>query len=223
MRRNDERYGALRQRVLDACLVMVRQGLVTGTSGNISARDPGADWVAVTPSGVPYDGMTPEDICIIDLLGRPIDGRHRPSSETPMHTLIYRELPGVLGVVHTHSPYALAFAVVGRPIPPVCIEAIVSGTGIPVAQYALPSTEDIGRSALAALGSHHKAVLLQNHGVLTIGKDVEEAMALACKVEEAARVYHLALAVGEPVVLSDEQLREIAGLRRKKGNVPSST
>lgn len=219
---NSDMYRPLRQRVLDACLIMVREGLVTGTSGNISAREPGADWVAITPSGIPYDDMTPEDICVVDLLGQPIDGRHRPSSETPMHTLVYRERPDVFGVVHTHSPYALAFAVVGRPIPPVCIEAIVSGAGIPVAEYAPPSTEDIGRSALAALSSRYKAVLLQNHGVLTIGKDIEEAIGLACKVEEAARIYHLALAVGEPVVLSEEQLNAIASLRRKKADAPSS-
>ncbi|MEW5865406.1 MAG: class II aldolase/adducin family protein [Bacillota bacterium] len=211
----EDRYSELRRRVLNASLLMLKQALVTGTSGNVSGREPGADWVAITPSGVPYESMKPDDICIVDLSGRLVCGRHRPSSETPMHTLIYRERRDVLGVVHTHSPYALAFAIVKKPIRPVCVEAIGSGRGIPVADYALLGTEDIGRSALAALGTQHKAVLLQNHGVLAIGPSVEAAMTTACKVEDAARAYYLALGIGEPVVLSDEQLSAIDELRRK--------
>jgi len=202
------RFRQIREEVLKFSQKMLRDGLVTLTSGNISARDE-SGYVAITPSGVPYDSMTLKDIVIVDVHGTVIDGRLKPSSEMPMHLLILRERPDVNAVVHTHSPYALSFAVVKRQIPIVCMEGLAVRGSIPVADYAPPGSEDHGWAALKALEAGGLGVLLQNHGVLTIGKTLAQAYAVARKVEIAAQVYYLALQIGEPLVMTEEQITAI--------------
>jgi len=208
---------ALRAEVVETARQMYHSGLVNLTSGNISAIDADSGLVAITPSGVGYDTMTPEDVAVVRLDGTVIDGEHRPSSETPMHTMVYRERPDTGGVVHTHSTYATAFAAVKQEIPIVCTASMAIGGTIPVADFAPPGTEAVGRSALEALERGcGRVVLLQNHGLLAVSKTLKKAFANAVKAEEAAKVYHLALQIGEPIIMPDEVLREMLSRRKDK-------
>jgi L-ribulose-5-phosphate 4-epimerase len=203
-------YENVRRKVLETTLTLHREGLIPLTSGNVSARA-SEKHIAITPRSIPYETMTPEDVVIVDLDGGRVDGRQKPSSETPMHTLLYRERPDVNAVVHAHSPYAVAFSVVGKGIPIICIEALVVNGPIPVAAYACPGTEEQGRVALKALAGPPTVtgVLLRNHGVLTVAPDLDRAYNIAYRLELSARIFHLASQIGEPVALTEEQIAEI--------------
>lgn len=184
-----------RTRVLAVAMEMARQGLVRGTSGNISMRDQETGLVAVTPTGVPYEQCSPETICVVDVAGKLVEGGHKPSSETPMHTAIYRARADIHGIVHTHSVYATTFAVLKRELPVVTIPLTLTGT-IPVVPFEMPGSEELGSAVVKALGSHGVALLLQNHGLLCVGPDPEKALSLAAYVEEGAQVALLALMAG---------------------------
>jgi len=203
-------YEEVRREVLHTTLRLYEQDLIHLTSGNISLRA-SSEHVAITPSGIAYETMQPEDIVIIDLRGNVVDGHYKPSSETPMHTLILRERPDVNAVIHTHSTYALTFAVLGRGIPLFCLEGLAIRGPVPVAEYACPSTEAIGRAALKALEGPPPVtgVLLRNHGALAIGADLKQAFGIAYRIETVARIYHLVLQIGEPIALTEEQIAEI--------------
>jgi L-ribulose-5-phosphate 4-epimerase len=167
--------------------------------------------VVIKPSGISYEAMTAADVVVVDLEGHVVEGERAPSSETPMHTRIYREFPEVNAVVHTHSRYALAFAVLGRGIPVFCNEFLFLGGPLPVADYACAGTEAIGRAAVAALKGPPpvKGVLLRNHGALAVGAGLDEASDVAATIEILAQVYHLALQVGEPTLMSEAQIAEL--------------
>lgn len=186
-----------RQRVLAAAVNSYRGGLVRGTSGNWSARDPGTGLVAVTPSSLPYDSMTARDIVVVNLDGEVVEGEHAPTSELPMHLEVYRRRPEVAGIAHTHSPYATAFATLHRELPPILIEMALVGKGVPVAPFAMPGTGELGEVAVAAMAGGN-ACLLANHGVLAVGPTVEKATLTATLVEDIAQIYHLAAQLGEP-------------------------
>ncbi|MDY6875582.1 MAG: class II aldolase/adducin family protein [Chloroflexota bacterium] len=206
------KYQEIREQIVAASQQMLAEGLVRMTAGNISIRVPGENMLAVTPSGRPYDTMKPEDVPIVTLDGQVVDGEFKPSSETPMHTMIMRELPDANAIVHTHSPYALAFAVVHKPIPVICNEGFLARSmAVLVTEYGVPGTEEIGRKALETLSLQpgSKAVLLANHGLLTVGASIREAYAVASNVETEARVYQLALTIGDPIPFTGEQLQAI--------------
>jgi ribulose-5-phosphate 4-epimerase/fuculose-1-phosphate aldolase len=183
-------------------------GLVIASLGNVSCRE-GEDIIAITPSGIDYEELTVDDIVTITLQGTVVQGDHPPSSETPMHTLIYRERPDVNGVVHTHSIYASAFSVVNREIPVDMVEVAAHvGGRIPVAPYRLPGTEDLGRQALAVLHDR-RACILQNHGVLAIGETLEKAYKAAAIVELAARIHLLGSLIGTPAEIPSEDIKKL--------------
>lgn len=187
----------MKKEVLAMALQSFREILFAGTSGNLSVYDPEKNIVAITPSGIPYETMTAEDISVIDLDGNILEGPHKPSSEWRMHTAIYQGLPGTFGVVHTHSPYATSFAVVQKPIPTALIEMIsFLGGDVPVADFAMPGTKELGDKAIQVL-THRKACLLANHGVLAVGPTLEKAHLSALYAEDAAKVCSLSYAVGE--------------------------
>ena len=185
----------VRARVLAVALDMVRQGLVRGTSGNISMRDQETGLVAVTPTSVPYEQCSVETICVVDATGKLVDGSYKPSSETPMHTAIYRARPDIHGIVHTHSVYATTFAVLNRELPVITIPLTLTGA-IPVVPFEMPGSQELGAAVVRALGSHGVAALLQNHGLLCVGPDPEKALSIAAYVEEGAQVALLALMAG---------------------------
>lgn len=203
---------ALRDDVHRLNLELPRSGLVAWTSGNVSARDPSTGLVVIKPSGVRYDELTPADLVVVDLAGDVVEGTLRPSSDTTSHLVIYRELPHVNGVVHTHSTFATAFAAVGRPIPAI-LTAIADEFGgpIPCAGYAPVGGEEIGRAVVDGLGGS-PAILLRNHGVFAVGETAEEAVMAAVMVEDSARTVYYALQLGEPQEIPED---EIARARRR--------
>jgi L-ribulose-5-phosphate 4-epimerase len=178
---------------------LYRSGLVAWTSGNVSARVPGADLMVIKPSGLAYADLTPESMVVCDLDGRVVDGTLAPSSDTASHAYVYRSRPDVGGVVHTHSTYATAWAARGEEIP--CVLTAMAdefGGPIPVGPFALIGGEEIGRAVVQTLaGSRSPAVLLRNHGVFTVGPDPTSALKAAVMCEDVARTVHLARVLGE--------------------------
>jgi L-ribulose-5-phosphate 4-epimerase len=178
-----------------------RGGLVVWTSGNISARVPDQPLIVIKPSGVSYDDLTPESMVVCDLDGAVVEGDFAPSSDTAAHAFVYRHRTDVGGVVHTHSPYATAFAARGEPVP--CVLTAMAdefGGEIPVGPFARIGGEDIGKAIVQTLaGSRSPAVLLRNHGVFTIGRTARDAVKAAAMCEDVARTVHLARTLGEPI------------------------
>jgi L-ribulose-5-phosphate 4-epimerase len=177
---------------------LTRNGLVTWTAGNVSARVPGRDLMVIKPSGVSYDDLTPASMVVCDLHGTVVDGEHAPSSDTAAHAYVYRHMPHVGGVVHTHSTYATAWAARGEPIP--CVLTMVAdefGGEVPVGPFALIGDDAIGRGIVETLRhSRSRAVLMAGHGPFTIGRDARDAVKAAVMLEDVARTVHIARQLG---------------------------
>jgi L-ribulose-5-phosphate 4-epimerase len=180
---------------------LTRYGLVVWTAGNVSGRVPGADLMVIKPSGVSYDDLTAANMIVCDLDGTVVEGNLSPSSDTAAHAYVYRAMPDVGGVVHTHSPYACAWAARNEPIP--CVLTAMAdefGGEIPVGPFALIGSDDIGKGIVQTLSGHRSpAVLMRNHGPFTIGKDPKAAVKAAVMCEDVARSVHLARQLGQPV------------------------
>lgn len=188
---------------------LVRWGLVVWTAGNVSARVPGAPLLLIKPSGILTDDLDPASMVLCDLEGVVVeDNGFKPSSDTASHAVVYRERDDVGGVVHTHSPYACAFAAVGEPIP--CVLTGIAdefGGPIPLGPFATIGSEDIGRSVVETLAGHRsRAVLMQNHGVFAIGPDARSAVKAAVLCEDSARAVHLARGLGTPVPIAEHHI-----------------
>jgi L-ribulose-5-phosphate 4-epimerase len=177
---------------------LIRNGLVTWTAGNVSARVPGRDLMVIKPSGVSYDELTPASMVVCDLHGAVVDGEHAPSSDTAAHAYVYRHMPKVGGVVHTHSTYATAWAARNEPIP--CVLTMVAdefGGEVPVGPFALIGDDAIGRGIVETLRhSRSRAVLMAGHGPFTIGRDARDAVKAAVMLEDVARTVHIARQLG---------------------------
>ena len=178
-----------------------RNGLVVWTAGNVSARVPGADLLVIKPSGVSYDELTADAMVVCDLDANLVEGTRGPSSDTAAHAYVYKHLPAVGGVVHTHSDYATAWAARREPIP--CVLTMMAdefGGDSPEGPFALIGDDSIGRGIVDTLrGSRSRAVLMANHGPFTIGVDARDAVKAAVMVEDVARTVHLSRQLGEPV------------------------
>ncbi|GAA3423126.1 L-ribulose-5-phosphate 4-epimerase [Streptosporangium nondiastaticum] len=194
----------LRETVCRLHTELVRYGLVAWTAGNISGRVPGADLFVIKPSGVSYDDLTPESIVVCDLDGDLVEGSLAPSSDTAAHAYVYRHMPEVNGVAHTHSTYASAWAARGEPIP--CVLTAMAdefGGEIPVGPFALIGGDDIGRGIVETLTGHRsRAVLMRNHGVFTIGESPKAAVKTAVMCEDVARTVHVARQLGAPAPIA---------------------
>ena len=193
-----------------------RHNLVVWTSGNVSVRDPRSGYVVIKPSGVKFEDLQPEQMVVVDLEGKKIEGELKASSDTASHLYIYRHMPEVNGVVHTHSNYATAFAALGKPIPPV-LTAIADEFGgpIPCGGFALIGGEQIGKIVVDTIG-HSPACLLKNHGVFTIGPSGEKALKAAVMVEDIAKTVWIALQMGTPDEISAD---DIARLHDRYSNI----
>ncbi|HET7012098.1 MAG TPA: class II aldolase/adducin family protein [Anaerolineales bacterium] len=200
----------LRQQVVDVARQLVRDGLIHGAQGNISALDRETRLIVITPSAVPKASLTVEDIGIVDPNGHLVEGRWKPTSETPMHTIFYRERADVGAVVHSHAPYATAYGLQSDPLPVVLIEAAgCLGGQVPVAPYRRPGTDDVARIALetAAGGA---AVILANHGLLTVGDSLARAYEASLAVEMTSRLVLLVRSAGlQPAVLDPTEVAAI--------------
>jgi L-ribulose-5-phosphate 4-epimerase len=207
---------ALREQVWKLHLELPKNDLVRWTGGNVSGRDPETGLVVIKPSGVKYPDLRPEHLVVLDVDGKIVEGNLSPSSDTASHLYIYRQRPDVGGIVHTHSPYATAFAAVGKPIP-VYLTAIADEFGgpIPVGGFALIGGEEIGKVVVESIGSS-PAVLLKNHGVFTIGKNAESAVKSAVMTEDVARTVWYALQLGTPDEIPAE---DVAKLHQRYTNV----
>jgi L-ribulose-5-phosphate 4-epimerase len=201
----------LREEVCALHAELPRYGLVVWTAGNVSARVPGADLLVIKPSGVPYDELTPQNMVVCDLDGVVVEGDHAPSSDTEAQAYVYRKRPDVGGVVHTHSPYATAWAARAEPVP--CVLTMCAdefGGEIPVGPFAVIGDDSIGRGIVETLhGSRSPAVLMQNHGVFAIGRTARDAVKAAVMCEDVARTTHLARQLGEPVKIPAEAAAQL--------------
>ncbi|MFJ7244702.1 L-ribulose-5-phosphate 4-epimerase [Kitasatospora sp. NPDC098652] len=198
----------IRRQVSDLHQELVRYNLVVWTAGNVSARVPGEDLLVIKPSGVSYDELTPGNMIVCDLDGKVVEGEHAPSSDTAAHAYVYRHLPEVGGVVHTHSTYACAWAARAEAVP--CVLTAMAdefGAEIPVGPFALIGDDSIGRGIVDTLRGHRSpAVLMQNHGVFTIGKDAKAAVKAAVMCEDVARTVHLSRQLGEPLPIAQADI-----------------
>ncbi|MCP2246136.1 L-ribulose-5-phosphate 4-epimerase [Lentzea aerocolonigenes] len=197
----------LRRTVADLHRELTKYELVIWTAGNVSARVPGHELMVIKPSGVSYDQLGPDAMVVTDLHGKLVEGEFAPSSDTAAHAYVYRHMPEVNGVVHTHSPYATAWAARGEPIP--CVLTMIAdefGGEIPVGPFALIGDDSIGRGIVETLrGSRSRAVLMRNHGPFTVGPSARSAVKSAVMLEDVARTVHFALQLGkaEPIEQQD--------------------
>jgi L-ribulose-5-phosphate 4-epimerase len=199
----------IRHELVKLHAVLPKSGLVTWTSGNVSIRDKETGLVAIKPSGVMYEDLTAEDMVVLDVDGHLIEGTKKPSSDTASHLYIYRARPDVFGVVHTHSPYATAFAAIGKPIPVyLTAQADEFGGPIPCGPFALIGGEQIGQVVVEHIGSS-PAIILKNHGVFTIGPSGKGAVKAAVMVEDVARTVWLAKQLGEPNEIPQDMVEKL--------------
>ena len=199
---------AVREQVSALHAELVRYGLVVWTSGNVSGRVPGHELMVIKPSGVSYDELTPDSMIVCDLDGNVLDGDFAPSSDTAAHAYVYRHMPDVGGVVHTHSTYACAWAARGEPVP--CVLTAMAdefGGEIPIGPFALIGDDSIGRGIVETLrASRSPAVLMRNHGPFTVGRTARDAVKAAVMVEDVARTVHKAFELGTPEPLPPEDV-----------------
>jgi L-fuculose-phosphate aldolase len=201
---------------------LLARGLLSQTSGNLSVRV-GQDDICITPSGMEYDLLEAVDIATIDLAGNVRAGLRTPSSETPLHCLVYASRADVSAIVHTHSPYATTLAILGVPIPAVhYMIARARTTQIEVASYATYGTAELARNVRDAFAAPALAVLLANHGLVAAGSTLTEAAEIAESVEMLARLYYQALAVGTPRVLSTDQMAEVMAKYERRRDAQAS-
>jgi L-ribulose-5-phosphate 4-epimerase len=199
---------ATRRQVADLHAELPRNDLVVWTAGNVSARVPGADLLVIKPSGVRYDEVTADNMVVTDLEGKLVEGDLSPSSDTAAHAYVYRHMPDVGGVVHTHSTYATAWSARGEAIP--CVLTMIAdefGGEIPVGPFALIGDDSIGQGIVETLAGHRSsAVLMRNHGVFTVGRDARSAVKSAVLCEDVARTVHIARQLGTPTAIPQAQV-----------------
>lgn len=184
---------------------MLNDGLVVGTSGNVSARCT-ENFLAITASGTEYTSMTLDDIVVVDFEGAPVLGDAIPSTEMLMHAAIYRARPTVGAVMHTHSIYASGLAVAGQQLPPLIDEVVVRlGGAIEVSEYAFPGSDELGDSVVIALGERN-AALIRNHGLVGVGKTPDEALRACQIVEHSAHIYTIAKIIGIPGLIPGDAI-----------------
>jgi L-ribulose-5-phosphate 4-epimerase len=209
---DEEAIAAVRADVAALHNELVRYGLVVWTGGNVSGRVPGTDYFVIKPSGVSYGDLAADNMILCHLDGTVVAGSpgsdRSPSSDTAAHAYVYREMPEVGGVVHTHSPYAVAWAARGQEIP--CVITGMAdefGGPIPVGPFAVIGDDSIGRGIVDTLRGHRsRAVLMQNHGPFTIGISAKDAVKAAIMCEDSARAVQLALQVGPVIPIPQEQI-----------------
>ncbi|MEM3789400.1 MAG: class II aldolase/adducin family protein [Candidatus Bathyarchaeia archaeon] len=214
---SEDAVRCLRDRLVNIGKQLYDYGLVVGTEGNISARIPGRDRVLIKPSGVSMGFLKAEDLIVVDLDGNKVEGKLSPSIETPLHTAIYRARSDVQGVVHTHAPFSTAFGIAGTEIIPLQVEMFLYiPNGVPIVPFELPGSKELAE-AVQKLVRDYNAVILENHGLITVGSAIEEACMLTRMVEECAKVQLIAILLAGKDAISWENLKK--KLFAKAGNI----
>ena len=206
------KYERIRKIVLEAIQEAVAEGLVKGTSGNIALRDDDEDIVAITPSGISYTGMTPEDIAIVDLNGKWLEGPYKPSSEVPMHTAVMRARPDVKATVHTHAMFATIMAMGENPslrpiTPPQC-----EFTPVGIVSFTMPGSNDVADKVRDTLGETGRVCLIKNHGMFSCGKNMKAAMHATVYTEEMAQTTVIAKTLGTYEPMPEEAVKAMQAL-----------
>jgi L-ribulose-5-phosphate 4-epimerase len=201
----------LRKIVSDLHAELPKNNLVAWTSGNVSARDPESGYVVIKPSGIKFPDLTPENMVVVSIEGDIVEGDYKASSDTASHCYIYRQMPHVNGIVHTHSRYATAFAILGREIP--CVTTAMGdefGGSIPCGGFALIGGEEIGQVVVETIkDSRSPSCLLQNHGVFATGKNAESAVKAAIMTEDNAAIVWTALQIGTPLTIAQADIDKL--------------
>ncbi len=185
---------------------MSGQGLTRGTSGNLSIYNAQAGLMAISPSGIGYFDTHPEDIVVMDLEGKIVEGKRKPSSEWSMHAAFYKAKPWIGAVVHTHSTFCTTFACLGKPLR--AVHYVIGGAGVtevPVAPYRTFGTPELAEAAIRTCGEG-RAVLLGNHGMVALGADLREAFDLAVNLEFVAEMQYRTASIGNPRILTDAEM-----------------
>lgn len=208
-----------REQIVEYGKKMSADKLSTGTSGNISIYNAEKGLMAISPSGIGYFDIKPEDVVVMDLEANVVEGERKPSSEWALHTAMYQTKPDCRAVVHAHSMYCTVFAVLNRPLRAVhYVIGDVGAATVPCAPYRTFGSKELAEAASKACGKSN-AVLLANHGMLACGKDLKSAYSLACGMEFCAEVEYRAMSIGEPVVLSDEEMDHVMEKFKSYGQV----
>ncbi|HOJ82439.1 MAG TPA: L-fuculose-phosphate aldolase [Acetomicrobium flavidum] len=195
-----------RQVIVEYGKKLITAGLTRGTGGNISVLDEKSKLMAISPSGMDYFETKPEDVVVMDLNGKIVDGFRKPSSEWRMHLIFYQKREDVGAVVHTHSMFATTLATLHWEVPPASYLIAYAGKKVPCAPYATFGTQEIADAAYNAMGEEYNAVLLANHGLIAVGPDMPSAFGIAEIIEMVCEIYYRAKCVGEPVILPDEEM-----------------
>ena len=207
-------YDKQKQEVLETGLWLSDHGYfgsLRGTGGNVSVRIDGEDLMAITPSSVKYHEITPDDICIVDLSATVVEGCRAPSVEAGMHAAIYRERPDVNAVVHTHQIYGSIFALLNKPIPALFDEvSFMLGASVDVVPYAVSGSADLALNVAGKLNNNANAYIIQIHGIIALGKNMDKALLAAELLEKVAHIYYMALSSGMQVNALPDQIREMA-------------
>lgn len=197
-----------RQEILEVSQQLIEDGVIVSGQGNLSYFDRESGFIAITPSAVPYDQRQVEDICVIDIDQNQIEGQWQPTSEIQLHMAYYQQRPDVNAVVHTHAPYATVFGIIGEGEMPMVLNEAAMGLGgpVPVAPYARPGTQELARTTVDATGQG-VAVIMAHHGLVTVGKSLQEAYFSTTAAEHTARALFIARSMGSDVsVLSDHEV-----------------
>ena len=199
-------YEKAKKELLDICLEMIKHDLVIGSSGNASLRV--GDHVVISPSSVHYTEMTIDDVVVIDMDGNEVEGTRNPSIEKPMHLEIYKNRRDVLAIVHTHSLYASAMAILHEPLPPILDELVPKlGAGIRVSKYAMPGTKQLGINVVEVM-DERSAALIANHGAVCCAKTLKDALFLSILLERTCKIYMTAKQVGKPIELPEDVVED---------------
>jgi len=203
-----EVFGDLRERLCKVGKTLYERGLVTGTVGNISARIEGVERILIKPSGLCMGFLKPQDLILVDLQGKQLEGDRPVSVETPMHTAVYRARNDVNGVVHSHAPIATAFGIAGIEILPMAIETFMFiPKGVPIVPFQMPGTKELANAVQEKI-KEYDAVILENHGVLTVGDTIEDAYNLNMVVEETAHLQYMATLLAGKDAITWETLKK---------------
>ena len=200
-------FSDIREEVARTALELVTTGLAINTSGNVSRKVD--DRVIITPSGCDYRQLKPADICVVDLDGQVVSGERLPSSETPLHLSVYESQPNVQAIVHTHSVHATAVSTLVQTLPAIHYQIADLGGPVPVAPYHLFGTPELAAAVNQALRGR-TAVLMQNHGTVTLGDTLAQALSRAVTLEWLSQVYLIAIQSGSPSLLADHQIADVA-------------
>ncbi len=197
-----------RQEIVEYGLRMVRSGLTTGSGGNLSVLDPAQNLIAVSPSGIDYHEMTAADVVVVDRSGLTIDGHLKPSSELNFHLALYEARPEITAIVHTHSVYATTMACLQWEIPAVHYLVAFCGNKVPLAPYATFGSKELASGIVSSIGSYN-AVLLANHGLVSVGVDMPSSFNVAEEIELVARIYYQAKSIGRPVLVDELEMERV--------------